>query len=62
MNEEERSVLRWGSLAGIFSGIIFIFVPITLFGFVPSASSDLIDLVARFPYERTAIAAGARDH
>jgi Domain of unknown function (DUF4386) len=56
-DNEERSILKWGGLAGVISGIIFILVPITLFGFGPS-SSNLVDLVARFPEFRTVIAAG----
>ena len=33
----ERSFLRWGGLAGILGGVVFIFVPVILFGFVPQA-------------------------
>ena len=45
----ERTVLKWGGLAGILGGIVFIFVPIVLFGFVPPAPSDPSAVVARFP-------------
>jgi Domain of unknown function (DUF4386) len=55
---EEKSVLRWGGLAGMLGGIVFIFVPVILFGFVPPAPADPSQLVARFPAVRMAIAAG----
>src|SRR5690348_17058348 len=55
---DDKSVLRWGGLAGILGGIVFIFVPVILFGFVPPAPADPAQLVARFPSVRTAIAAG----
>lgn len=45
----ERSVLKWGGLAGILGGIVFLFVPIVQFGFVPPAPSDPSQVVARFP-------------
>src|SRR5439155_349268 len=55
---EDKSVLRWGGLAGMLGGIVFIFVPVILFGFVPPAPADPAELVARFPTVRAAIAAG----
>jgi len=55
---EENSILRWGGLAGVAAGVIFIFVPIILFGFVPAAPSDPSAVVARFPEVRSAIALG----
>ena len=55
---EDKSVLRWGGLAGMLGGIVFIFVPVILFGFVPQAPADPAELVARFPTVRAAIAAG----
>ena len=55
---EDKSVLRWGGLAGIIGGILFILVPVTLFGFVPPAPSDPAGLVIRFPDVRTTIAVG----
>ena len=55
---EERSLLRWGGLAGMLAGIVFILVPITLFGFVPPAPADPAGLVMRFPDVRAAIAVG----
>ena len=55
---EEKRVLRWGGLAGMLGGIIFILVPVTLFGFVPPAPADPAGLVMRFPDVRAAIAVG----
>src|SRR5437870_13810298 len=55
---EDKSVLRWGGLAGMLGGIVFIFVPVILFGFVPPAPASPAELVARFPTVRAAIAAG----
>ena len=49
MDQVERTVLRLGGLAGILGGIVFTFVPIVLFGFVPPAPSDPTQVVARFP-------------
>src|SRR5436309_2386141 len=57
-SSDERSVLRWGGIAGILSGIVFLLVPVVLFGFVPAAPADPAGLVARFPQVRTAIAVG----
>src|SRR5207244_12698947 len=55
---EDKSVLRWGGLAGMLGGIVFIFVPVILFGFVPQSPASPAELVARFPTVRAAIAAG----
>ena len=55
---EEKSILRWGGLAGMLAGILFILVPVILFGFAPSAPGDPVGLVMRFPDVRTAIALG----
>ena len=65
----ERSVLRWGGLAGILGSVVFIFVPIVLFGFVPQAPTGLFHtegggqvdpaaLVMMFPDARAPIAVG----
>ncbi|HZY48003.1 MAG TPA: hypothetical protein VFE96_09430 [Candidatus Bathyarchaeia archaeon] len=54
----EKPVLRWGGLAGILGGIVFLFVPIVLFGFVPPAPSDPSAVVARFPSVSMAITVG----
>jgi hypothetical protein len=55
---EEKSILRWGGAAGIIGGLVFILVPIILFGFGSQASSDPIAAVAGYPTVRTAIALG----
>lgn len=55
---EEKSVLRWGGLAGMAGGILFILVPVILFGFVPQAPADPASVVSRFPAVRAAITAG----
>jgi len=55
---DDKSVFRWGGLAGVLGGIVFLFVPIILFGFVPPTPTDPQAVVARFPDVRTAIAAG----
>ena len=55
---DEKSVLRWGGLAGVLGGLLFILVPVTLFGFVPPAPADPAGLVMRFPDVRAAIAVG----
>jgi hypothetical protein len=63
----ERSVLRWGGLAGILGSLVFIFVPVILFGFVPQAPAgtfrmegggqvDPAALVMMFPDARAPIA------
>jgi len=55
---DEKSILRWGGLAGMLGGVVFLFVPVILFGLVPPAPSDPAGLVERFPTVRTTIAAG----
>src|SRR2546427_185099 len=40
---EDKSVLRWGGLAGMLGGIVFIFVPVILFGFVPPAPQGMFN-------------------
>jgi hypothetical protein len=54
----ERTVLRMGGLAGILGGIVFILVPVVLFGFVPPTPSDPAAVVARWPDVRAAITVG----
>ena len=54
----ERSVLKWGGLAGILGGIVFLLVPIVQFGFVPPAPSDPSAVVARFPSISVALTIG----
>jgi hypothetical protein len=53
--EEERSVLRWGGLAGILGGILFILVFVVVIVFVgPDISAEPEELVKRFPDIRAA--------
>jgi hypothetical protein len=65
----ESSVLRWGGLAGILGGVVFIFVPVILFGFVPQAPAgtfktegggqvDPAALVTIFPDARGPVVVG----
>ena len=49
MIEQEKSVLRWGGLAGILGGIISILSMVVAVGFVPADPPTLTELVARFP-------------
>lgn len=55
---EEKSILRWGGLAGMLSAIIFILVPVILIGLLPPEPADPEGLVMRFPEVRAAIAVG----
>lgn len=55
---EEKSILRWGGLAGILGGILFIVVPVILLGLVAPEPSDPEALVSRFPDVRPAVALG----
>ena len=52
--EEEKSVLRWGGLAGILGGIIFILVFVIVIVFVGPDPADPEGLVTRFPDIRAA--------
>jgi len=56
--DQEKSVLRWGGLAGMVGGVVSIFVPVVLAVFVPLAPAGPAGLVSRFPDARTAIAVG----
>ncbi len=47
--EQEKSVLRWGGLAGILGGVFFILVMIVVGIFIPSDPADLAEWAARFP-------------
>ena len=49
MIEQEKSVLRWGGLAGILGSIILIVSMVVAVGFVPADPPTLTELVARFP-------------
>ena len=55
---QERRLLRWAGLAGILGGIVFLFVPVVQFGFVPPAPSDPMAVVARFPSIAWALTVG----
>jgi len=47
--EQEKSVLRWGGLAGMLGGILFILVMVFVVVFVPPDPTDLAGFVTRFP-------------
>ena len=49
MMDQEKSVLRWGGLAGILGGIFLILSMVVAVGFVPADPPTLTELVARFP-------------
>jgi len=49
MIEQEKSVLRWGGLAGILGGIILILSMVIAVVFVPADPPNFTELVARFP-------------
>ena len=49
MIEQEKSLLRWGGLAGILGGIIFVFVMVFVAVAIGSGPADLKEVVARFP-------------
>jgi hypothetical protein len=55
---EEKSVLRWGGVAGMLSSILTILFLVILIGFVPAPPSDPEALVARFPEVRVATIVG----
>lgn len=54
MTQQERSVLRWGGLAGILGGIIYIVVFVIVGVFVGSDPAGLAGPVMRFPAIRAA--------
>ena len=49
ISTQEKSVLKWGGLAGILGGIIFILSMIVAVIFVPADPPTFAGLVARFP-------------
>jgi len=49
MIEQEKSVLRWGGLAGILGSIILVLVMVFVAVAIGSGPDDLNDVVARFP-------------
>lgn len=54
----EKSVLRWGGLAGILGGVLFIVTIVILLGFVPVAPATAAGLVMRWPDVRVAVTVG----
>jgi hypothetical protein len=52
--DEEKSVLRWGGLAGILGGIVFILVFVVVIAFVGPEPVELEGEVMRFPDIRAA--------
>lgn len=52
--EQEKSVLRWGGLAGILGGILFIIVFTVVFAFVGEDPVELEEWITRFPDIRAA--------
>ena len=49
MIEQEKSVLRWGGLAGILGSIVFVLVMVFVAVAIGDDPADLKDTVARFP-------------
>jgi hypothetical protein len=49
MIDQEKSVLRWGGLAGILGGIILILSMVVVVVFIPADPPSFTELVARFP-------------
>ncbi len=52
--EQEKSVLRWGGLAGMLGVFLFVLVWVVVGVFVPSDPTDLAGWVTRFPDIRAA--------
>jgi Domain of unknown function (DUF4386) len=53
--QQERSVLRWGGLAGAGSGVLTVIGLALLFTIVPSSPTGSTAVVAQFPGERAAM-------
>lgn len=49
MNDQEKSVLRWGGNAGLIGGVVFILSMVVAAGFVPDDPQTYSELAARFP-------------
>jgi len=49
MNDQEKSVLRWGGISGIVGGIILMLSMFVVAVFVPDDPQTFSELVARFP-------------
>ncbi len=47
--DQERSILRWGGLAGMVGAVLLLLTAVTLFGLVPPAPSDPAAALARYP-------------
>jgi Domain of unknown function (DUF4386) len=56
--DKERSILRWGGLAGILAGAFLMVTIVTLIAFGPSTTATPAQLVANFPNVRTALVVG----
>jgi hypothetical protein len=56
--DDEKSVLRWGGLAGMLAGIAFILTMVTLLVLVPDPDASPAELLMRFPDNRAAISLG----
>jgi len=56
--EEEKSVLRWGGLAGMLGGIVFVLMMVTLLVLVPDPTAGPEELLMRFPDTRAVIYLG----
>ena len=54
MMEQEKSVLRWGGLAGMLGVVLFVLVWIVVGVFVPPEPANLAEWVTRFPDIRAA--------
>ncbi len=58
LSDQERTLLRWGGIAGILSGVTLLITSIVLFGFVPKAPTSALELVMRYPDVRIATIVG----
>ncbi len=56
--DEEKSVLRWGGLAGMLSGIVFVLMMVTLLVLASDPAADTKELLMGFPDERATIYLG----
>jgi hypothetical protein len=54
----EKSVLRWGGLAGMLGGIVFILMLVILLVLASDPNADTEELLIRFPDERAIISLG----
>ncbi len=56
--DDEKNVLRWGGLAGMLGGIVFIIMMITLLVLVPDPVAEPEELLMNFPDNRAVITLG----